>query len=174
MNVLAACAIASAIGISSDSIQAGVNGFVGVTHRLELVRERNGVSWVNNSIATTPERTLAAIRSYSEPIVLLLGGRDKDLPWEDLAKVIHQRVDHVVIFGEAGNKIAAAIGLPHQGEQLESISQKQTLIEALEETLRITRSGDVVLLAPGCTSYDAYRDFEERGEFFRKWVNDLS
>ena len=93
--------------------------FHGVPHRLELVRERDGVRWYNNSIATAPERTMAAIRSFEEPIVLLLGGRDKDLPWEQLARLVHERVDHVVLFGEAAGKIeqafraAGAAAFPH-------------------------------------------------------------
>ena len=83
--------------------------FRGVAHRLEFVREWNGAQWYNDSIATAPERTMAAIRSFTEPIVLLLGGRDKNLPWEDLAALVRQRVQHVVLFGEAAEKIAAAL-----------------------------------------------------------------
>lgn len=171
MNVLAACAIASALQLSPSAMQAGVEGFTGVSHRLELVRVLNGISWINDSIATAPERTLAAIRSFTEPLVLLLGGRDKNLPWETLAQIIHHRVDHVVIFGEAGKKIASAIGQP--GERLQSVSLKSSMMEALEEASHVAQKGDVVLLSPGCTSYDAYKDFEERGEDFRKWVNEL-
>ena len=81
MNVLAACALAVALNFSPDSMAAGVDGFNGVKHRLQLVRVVNGVSWFNDSIATAPERTLAALNTFDEPIVLLLGGRDKNLPW---------------------------------------------------------------------------------------------
>jgi UDP-N-acetylmuramoylalanine--D-glutamate ligase len=78
-------------------------------HRLELVRELNGVRWYDDSIATTPERVSAAVDAFSEPVVLLLGGRDKDLPWGELAELICRRVDHVVLFGEAAAKIKQAL-----------------------------------------------------------------
>ncbi len=173
MNVLAACALSVALNFSPDSMAAGVDGFNGVKHRLQLVRVVNDVSWFNDSIATAPERTLAALNTFDEPIVLLLGGRDKNLPWEPLAKAIHERVDHVVIFGEAGEKIAAAVGTPDASDRLQSVVRKETMIEALEATAGIVSHGDVVLLSPGCTSYDAFKDFEERGETFIDWVNGL-
>lgn len=173
MNVMAACALAIAIGLTPADMQAGVAGFTGVSHRFETVRIVDGVTWINDSIATAPERTLADLRSFSEPVVLLLGGRDKNLPWEDLARVVHARVDHVILFGEARQKIAEAISCPQPADRLASVTVCETLQSALEQARTLAQSGDVVLLAPGCTSYDAFKDFEERGEFFRKWVNDL-
>lgn len=173
MNVMAACTLAYALNFRPESITAGVTGLTGVKHRLQLVRELNGVSWINDSIATAPERTLAAIHSFTEPLVLLLGGRDKNLPWDDLAAAIHQRVRHVVLFGEAAEKIHQAIGEPIPGSSLLAITSKPTLVEALEEARRVAVSGDVVLLSPGCTSYDAFKDFEERGNTFSEWVNAL-
>jgi len=100
-NVLAACAIAAGATISLPGIQLAIETFDGIPHRLELVRELNGVRWYNDSIATAPERTIAAINSFEEPIILLLGGRDKNLPWDKLAQLIRKRVSRVVIFGEA-------------------------------------------------------------------------
>lgn len=173
MNTVAACAIAHAAGLPVTAMAAGIKGFTGVKHRLELVREHNGVSWYNSSIATAPERTMADINSFTEPLVLLLGGRDKKLPWDTLAARIHERVDHVVIFGEAMEKIAAAIAQPLEGDRLASVSLKKDFFDALEEARRISQPGDVVLLSPGCTSYDAFKDFEERGDIFRNWVNGL-
>jgi UDP-N-acetylmuramoylalanine--D-glutamate ligase len=96
-NVLAAFAIGHAAGFSLDALLEAVEDFRGVPHRLELVRELNGVRWYNNSIATAPERTIAVIHAFDEPIVLLLGGRDKDLPWEDLIALANERVDHIVL-----------------------------------------------------------------------------
>jgi UDP-N-acetylmuramoylalanine--D-glutamate ligase len=172
-NVLAACAIAAVLKINSFSISSAVSAFHGVKHRFEVVREFQGVTWINDSIATAPERTLAALRSISEPVVLLLGGRDKNLPWDELAKTIHQRVDHVVIFGEAGTKIIGALGETRPGSRLASISRFSTMNEALEKASEVARPGDVVLLSPGCTSYDAFKDFEERGNAYIEWVNRL-
>mgnify|MGYP002390939489 FL=1 len=172
-NVLAACALAFALDFDPASIAAGVKDFTGVKHREQLVRVVNGVSWINDSIATAPERTLAAINAFNEPIVLLLGGRDKNLSWDALATAILQRVEHVILFGEAADKISAAIGEPAAGGKLETLSITSGLLDALEEARRVAIPGDVVLLSPGCTSYDAFKDFEERGEIFINWVNAL-
>ena len=127
----------------------------------------------NDSIATAPERAYAALQSFNEPIVLLLGGRDKNLPWESLGAEIHKRVRHVVIFGEAGEKIAAALGTPRTGEFLQSVTRVDTMQAALERASHLATPGNVVLLSPGCTSYDAFKDFEARGEAFIEWVNSL-
>ena len=174
INILAACAIAFAAGLPAEAIRSGVEGFSGVTHRLEFVRSWGGADWYNDSIATAPERSIAAVRSFSEPVVLLLGGRDKDLPWGDLAELIRQRVDHVVLFGEAAGKILSAIGEPVQGKRPYSIERCSGLQEAVIAASRLVQEGDVVLLSPGGTSFDEFRDFEERGERFRQWVQDLS
>ncbi|MBI9049065.1 MAG: UDP-N-acetylmuramoyl-L-alanine--D-glutamate ligase [Anaerolineaceae bacterium] len=174
MNVSSAIAIAMAADIPLESIQSGITGFSGVAHRLEFVREWKGASWYNDSIATAPERTMAAINAFDEPLVLLLGGRDKKLPWDILAREIHQRVDHVITFGEASNLIIDAIGKTNPQERPYSVDQCQDLFEAVQIAAKRSENGDVVLLSPGGTSYDAYKDFEERGEWFRKWVKELS
>ena len=173
-NVLAAFAIGHAAGFPLDSMLEAAEEFRGVPHRLELVRELRGVRWYNNSIATAPERTIAAIRAFDEPIVLLLGGRDKDLPWEDLMQLVGERVDHVVLFGEAAEKIqktAERIGL-HENES--AFTRVQGLYEAVNHAAEIAEPGDVVLLSPGGTSFDEFKDFAERGERFREWVQALS
>ena len=180
-NVLAAFAIGHAAGLSLDAMLTAAEEFRGVSHRLELVRELHGVRWYNDSIATAPERTMAAIRSFDEPIVLLLGGRDKNLPWEDLADLVHQRVEHVVIFGEAANKIEAALRSPRRPERsVEGSGQTRTQVrctglrEAVAKAAEVAGSGSVVLLSPGGTSFDEFTDFAERGERFKTWVQELS
>ena len=117
LNVLAAITIGHAAGLNLDAMLEAIDNFHGVPHRLELVRELHGVKWYNDSIATAPERTMAAIRSFDEPIVLMLGGKDKDLPWEDLAELVRERVDHVVVFGQAAEKILGALGSQKSGEK---------------------------------------------------------
>jgi UDP-N-acetylmuramoylalanine--D-glutamate ligase len=117
---------------------------------------------------------MAAIRAFDEPIVLLLGGRDKDLPWEDLLRLVRERVDHVVLFGEAAEKIektAQSLGLRENGFKLMRVNGLQ---EAVIKAAEIAESGDVVLLSPGGTSFDEFKDFAERGERFREWVLALS
>jgi UDP-N-acetylmuramoylalanine--D-glutamate ligase len=174
LNVLAACAIAWSAGFPVEAMRSGVVGFGGVAHRLEFVRNYHGADWYNDSIATAPERTMAAIRAFSEPIILLLGGRDKNLPWQDLAELIHQRVEHVIVFGEASQKIVDALE-PQKFEKLpQSVSRFHTLKEAISAAADLARAGFVVLLSPGGTSFDEFNDFEERGERYCQWVNQLS
>ncbi|MGE5221105.1 MAG: UDP-N-acetylmuramoyl-L-alanine--D-glutamate ligase [Omnitrophica WOR_2 bacterium] len=176
LNVLAACAIAAAAGLPAGAMQAGVEGFTGVPHRLELVRVWNGSSWYNDSIATAPERAMAAIRSFDEPIVLLAGGRDKNLPWQEFAQLVKQRIDHLILFGEAAEKIEGAIQKEQNHSSGRPYSQVRCICleEAVQAAARVVEPGDVVLLSPGGTSFDEFRDFEERGEAFRRWVMKLS
>ena len=168
-NALAAFTVGLAAGWTLDSMLEAAEEFRGVPHRLELVRELRGVRWYNDSIATAPERTMAAIRSFEEPIVLLLGGRDKDLAWDDLAELVRIRVKHVVLFGEAADKIAQALA---QGG-VTTVSRCETLEQAVSRAAEVAQSGDVVLLSPGGTSFDAFKDFAERGERFKEWVSAL-
>ena len=115
-NVMAACAVSQAANLSILAIREAIMAFTGVAHRLEWVHSWRGADWYNNSIATAPERVMAAIHAFSSPtdmqrpVVLLAGGRDKKLPWGDLAELIHERVEHLILFGEAAQKIAAAVG----------------------------------------------------------------
>ncbi len=171
-NVLAAFAIGHAANLPFDAMLIAAEEFRGVPHRLELVREWNGARWYNDSIATSPERTMAAIRSFEEPIVLLLGGRDKNLPWKELADLVHQRVEHVALFGEAAPLIEAALG-PTSGKTRTQV-RCEGLREAVNRAAQVAESGMVVLLSPGGTSFDEFTDFAERGERFKAWVLELS
>jgi UDP-N-acetylmuramoylalanine--D-glutamate ligase len=174
MNALAAFAIGLAAGLPLDAMLSAVQEFQGVPHRLEFVRTWKGANFYNDSIATAPERTMAAIRSFDEPIVLLLGGRDKNLPWSELGELVRARVDHVILFGEAAEKIASALAATSQGNPPYTLELCRTLQEAVQAAVRRAQPGDVVLLSPGGTSFDEFTDFEERGEAFRKWVSALS
>jgi UDP-N-acetylmuramoylalanine--D-glutamate ligase len=168
LNVLAACAIAGAAGTPPEAMRAVVGAFRGVEHRLELVATLDGARWYNDSIATAPERVLAALRSFTEPIVLLLGGRDKKLPWEEMLTDALQRCRRIIAFGEAGELILRTLN--DLGAPSGLAVRVATLEEAVAEARRSARPGDVVLLSPGGTSYDAYRDFAERGDHFRRLV----
>jgi UDP-N-acetylmuramoylalanine--D-glutamate ligase len=173
MNVLAACAIASVAGLSTESMEAGVRGFRGVPHRLEFVRRVRGVDWYNDSIATAPERAVAAILAFDEPLVLMAGGRDKDLPWDEFARTACRRVDHLILFGEAAEKIARAVEAVRGESCALSVEICLGLEQAVEAAARVAQAGDAVLMAPGGTSFDEFVDFVERGESFRALVNDL-
>ena len=174
MNVLAAFAVGHAAGFGVEPMHEAVKDFRGVPHRLEFVRELRGVSWYNDSMASAPERSMAAIRAFDEPIVLLLGGRDKDLAWDELLQLVDERVDHIVLFGEAAEKIQKTI--THLGLDAKRFTVARTahLHEAVLKAADVARAGDIVLLAPGGTSFDEFKDFAERGERFRTWVQELS
>ena len=171
-NVLAAFTIGHAAGFKLDDMLDVVESFQGVAHRLELVRELDGVRWYNDSIATAPERSIADIHSFTEPIVLMLGGRDKNLPWDDLAKLVNERVDHLVVFGEAGEMIQKTVE-SFGGERAADVHRAEHLMDAVKLAANIAQSGDVVLFSPGGTSFDEFKDFAERGDAFRKWVQKL-
>ena len=172
-NAAAAAVVARLGGVSAAAIARAVAEFQGVPHRLELVARVNDVDYYNDSIATTPERTLAALRSFGQPLVLLLGGRDKHLPLEEMAREACRRCRAVVFFGESGPLLeeavqqAAAARPPNQRPQLVRVAG---LAEAVEESHAMARPGDAVLLSPACTSFDAYENFEERGAHFRRLV----
>jgi UDP-N-acetylmuramoylalanine--D-glutamate ligase len=175
-NVLAACVLAAAAGVPVDVLRREATSFAGVEHRLELVRDRGGVRWYNDSIATSPERAIAALRSFDEPLILLAGGRDKHLPWEEMAALIWRRVRHLVLFGEAAGLIEAAVErtkLTGSQVTLAGLHHAGNLEQAVELAAELAVPEDVVLLSPGGTSFDAYADFAERGEHFRQLVKAL-
>ncbi len=172
-NVLAAFTIGQAAGFKLDDMLEAVEGFRGVPHRQEFVRELHGVRWYNDSSSSAPERSMAAIRTFDDPIVLMLGGRDKNLPWGDIAKLICERVDHLVVFGEAADMIQKTVTTVC-GERGVDVHRVETLKDAVTVAANVASAGDVVLLSPGGTSFDEFKDFAERGEFFRKWVLELS
>ncbi len=129
--------------------------------------------WVNDSIATSPERSLAALRSFDEPLILLAGGRDKQLPWQEWAEGVYENVREVITFGEAATLIEETLTPLPNDCQLQSIHHGLDLEGAVELAQRLARPGDVVLLSPGGTSYDAYVDFAVRGQHFRDLVSSL-
>jgi len=168
-NVLTASCCALAAGAPLQAIREAAVSFEGVPHRLETVRNWRGVQWVNDSIATSPERAIAAMSAYDEPLVLLAGGRDKHLPWERWAELATERTRVVIAFGELRPIVEEAVA----GRSSVVLRQVETLAEAVALAAELARPGQVVLLSPGGTSFDAYVDFEERGVAFRELVNAL-
>ena len=175
MNALAAMVLADAAGADVAAMARVLTTFTGVEHRLEEVRRVNGVLWINDSIATAPERVIADLHSFAEPLILLAGGRDKDLPWQEFAQMAVRRVRVIILFGEASDLIREHIetALSSAGQEdvaLEALVAAGTLENAVHDAARRARPGDVVLLSPGGTSFDAFRDFAARGERFRELV----
>ncbi len=168
-NVAAATAVAAACDIGPQAVRKAVLDFKALPHRIEHVATVDGIDFFDDSIATAPERTLAALRSFDDPVVLLLGGRDKNLPLEDLAAEAVRRCRAVVCFGEAAPLFATALA----GGAV-AVEKAETLADAVDAARRLARPGDVVLMSPAGTSFDAYDNFERRGEHFRALVQALT
>ena len=173
-NALAAVAISASASLSIQAIYEGIIAFKGVPHRLEFVRSWGGADWFNDSIATAPERAIAALESFDEPIVLLAGGRDKNLSWTSLGEEIRQKVDHLILFGEVADLIQDTVGVVRPNLRPHTIDRCKNLEESIKIAAERVAPGDVVLLSPGGTSFDEFKDFEERGKRFKQWVKELS
>jgi UDP-N-acetylmuramoylalanine--D-glutamate ligase len=173
-NVLAACALVAPLGVSVPAMAQVARTFTGVEHRLELVGERKGVRYYNDSIATAPERATAALHSFSEPIVLLAGGRDKHLPWDTWAAAVQRQDVHVITFGEAAPLIERALAqLDPSCGRVPPIHRALHLAHAVQLAQQLAQPGQVVLFSPGGTSFDAFCDYVERGETFKRLVREL-
>ncbi|MEA3459988.1 MAG: UDP-N-acetylmuramoyl-L-alanine--D-glutamate ligase [Chloroflexota bacterium] len=174
-NILAACVLAGLAGASVGAMSHVAQTFEGVEHCLEFVRELRGVRYYNDSIATTPSRVVAALKSFEAPIILLAGGRDKCLLWDEMAKLTLQKVEHLVLFGEAAPIIGRAVRVTSNKLRVARpiVHRCATPEEAVEVAVRNAEPGDVVLLSPGGTSFDAFRDFAARGDRFKGLVRGL-
>lgn len=173
-NAVAACGITHALGAGADSMRAVLTTFAGVEHRLEHVADIGGVRYINDSIATAPERLIAGLEAMTRPTVVLLGGRDKHLPWDRAADLVCTHARAVVTMGEAAALIELALG--QSADRLgvaPPILRAHDLVDATQLARAAAHPGDAVLLSPGCTSFDMYRDFEERGRAFKNIVRQL-
>ncbi len=158
-NVMAAILVGLAAGLEKEAVVAAVRAFEPMHHRLETVFEGNGITWVDDSKATNPGAVIAALRSFDRPIVLIAGGKAKGTDFAELGKVISSRTKAAVLIGEAAPEIAKHI--------------KRSIVAnagSMEEAVAIARShatvGDVVLLSPGCASFDMFTSAEARGDAF--------
>jgi UDP-N-acetylmuramoylalanine--D-glutamate ligase len=167
-NAAAATAAARAVGIGDDAIAHALRTFPGVPHRLELVRERNGVRWINDSIATNTFSVRRGIEAYDAPLRLILGGRAKGEDFVPFARWLPDRVRSIYLVGEAADELAEAFDAA--GRRYERVG---TVAGAVAAAARDAEPGDVVLLSPACASYDQFRDFVERGDEFRRLVEEL-
>jgi UDP-N-acetylmuramoylalanine--D-glutamate ligase len=175
-NMLAAMAISGAAGATINAMSEIAQSFAGVAHRLEVISQKDGVTWINDSIATSPERAIAGLRSFEkgqQTLILLAGGKDKNLPWDSFATEVLAKVSFLIGFGQSGPMIVRLVQERARfGQQkAPNCAVVQRLDEAVELAARIASPNSVVLLSPGGTSYDAYKNFEERGEHFRHLVD---
>jgi UDP-N-acetylmuramoylalanine--D-glutamate ligase len=166
-NVLAAVSSGLLFGVAPDGIRAAVGGFRGVEHRLEQVAESDGVRYVNDSMGTQPDAVIAALRSYPRPLVMIAGGRTKDLDIDALANVVAERADAAVLIGESGPQLGEAFRAAGLGYT--EVAQADTLVRAhLAHADAGTRG--TVLLSPAAASFDMYVDYAARGRAFRDAV----
>jgi len=163
-NALAAALAARVAGLSLEAIGAGLRSFRALPHRLEPVREVDGVLWINDSKATNIASTAVALRALDRPYVLLLGGRHKGEPYSSLAADLRERCKGVVAYGEAKARIVADLA------GVVAVREAEGFEEALDVAGRLAAPGDAVLLSPACSSYDMFRNYEERGASFRALV----
>jgi UDP-N-acetylmuramoylalanine--D-glutamate ligase len=173
-NVLAACALAGEAGADVGAMAQVATSFTGVAHRLQLVRELRGVHYYDDSIATAPERSSPrCARSMNR--LCLCGGRDKHLPWEKAAQLIVERVSHVVLFGEMTDLVKSHLSNAKSQTSNAKLVMHEggTLENAVKVASQVAEPGDAVLFSPGGTSFDAYKDFAERGIKFAEYVNEL-
>jgi UDP-N-acetylmuramoylalanine--D-glutamate ligase len=166
-NVLAACAMAILAGASPDSLEDSIRKFKGVEHRIEWVRELDGVPYYNDSKATNVDAAIKALESFPGNIVLIAGGRDKAGDFSALRILVQQRVKHLVLMGEAADKIRQALS------GTVDMSEAPSMMEAVSMCRSLARPGDVVLLAPACASFDMFDNYEHRGRVFKDAVRSM-
>jgi UDP-N-acetylmuramoylalanine--D-glutamate ligase len=166
-NVLAAVVAARLAGVPAEAIRGAVENFKAVEHRLEYVATRNGVKFYNDSKATNVDATAKAVAAFPSGIHLILGGKDKGSPYTVLAPLLRERVRAVYTIGAAAAKIESQL------RGVVPIHSSKTLDAAVAAAAAAARSGDVVLLAPACSSYDQFENYEQRGRVFKELVQEL-
>lgn len=167
-NMMASVLAAKIAGISNESIQHTLNEFTPLPHRMEFVARKNRVDFINDSKGTNVSAVVRSLESFEEPVILIAGGKDKGEDYSLLAEAIRKKVKNLILVGEAKEKINRAVG----------DNSETFLVGTFEEAVYLayqkSRSGDVVLLSPGCASQDMFKNYEERGDRFKKIVNTLS
>lgn len=166
-NVMAALAAARFCGCSPESIVEAVSGFRGLPHRIEFAGEKHGVKFYDDSKGTNVDAVLRALQTFSTPVILLLGGRDKDGNFDALKPLLKEKTKQVVLFGEARERIEPQLG------GITPVDKEPTLKAAVLCAYHKARPGDIVLLSPGCASFDEFANYKERGNYFKEVVRNL-
>ena len=166
---MGAIAFAYLSGVSAEDIRDVLMSFQGVEHRLEPVRTLKDVLYINDSKGTNPDSTIKAIEAYDRPIVIILGGKNKGVPFAELAGLVKQRVKKAVLVGQAKEELAEAL----DAADFKDYVRVESFEDAVTEAANLAEPGDIVLLSPACTSWDMFKSFEERGRLFKKLVMEL-
>jgi len=159
--------------VSLDSIKKVAREFMGVEHRIEFVREVNGVKYYNDSIASSPTRTIAGLKAFEQKVILIAGGYDKHIPFEPMMPYIVDKVKTLYLCGATADKIENCLRefCEYNGEP--EIIRVENIAEAVEKISKTAQKGDIVTLSPACASFDAYPNFVARGNHFKELVNNL-
>lgn len=165
-NALAACSAAYLAGVAPSQMAKLLREFSGVEHRIEPVATLEGVRWFNDSKATNPESSIKALEAFPGQVILIAGGRDKNTDLAEFMNLVKQKVDQLILIGEAAARFAAAA----QAAGVKNIVQAGSLAEAVETAHQLARSPQVVLLSPACASYDMFDNYEQRGRIFKQLV----
>jgi UDP-N-acetylmuramoylalanine--D-glutamate ligase len=169
-NLAAAIAIAKQFGVKDAQIKACLPKFKALPHRLEFVAQINGVRWYNDSKATTPASSIVALESFEQPEIIIAGGSDKHLPFDEFGKKITQKAKAAILIGQTAPKIADAIKAAQPEFKIEFAD---SLAKAVELANHLAEPGDVVLLSTACASYDMFTNYEQRGEQFTELVRKI-
>ncbi len=172
-NLAAAMKIAKGFGATEQSIRDCLGEFKALPDRLQLVGNRNGVRWYNDSKATTPEGTMVALAAFECPKVLIAGGYDKHTPFDELGRKIAAGAKAAILIGQTARQIANAVQAASENDQRVDVRFAASLAEAVEMANRLAVSGDVVLLSPACASYDMFENYQQRGRLFAEYVQRL-
>ncbi len=170
-NICAALAATKTL-VDIDTAVETIKNFKGVEHRLEFVRELNNVKWYNDSIGTSPASTIAGLNAFNEDIILLAGGSDKGLDYKEVGEAIAKKVRTLILTGPTATKIEEATRNAVNGDKVE-ICFVENLEEAVKLANKKARKGDIVLLSPASASFDAFKNFEDRGNKFKEFTNAL-
>jgi len=168
-NALAAVACSRALGVAPETVAHVLRTFPGVAHRLEFVAEIDGVRYINDSKGTNPDASSKALQAYAEPIVLIAGGRNKGSDFTRFVRLIKEKARALVLLGESAGEIESVA----RREGVLNILRAGGLEEAVHLAKNAARPGDVVLLSPGCASWDMFKNYEERGELFKQVVLEI-
>jgi UDP-N-acetylmuramoylalanine--D-glutamate ligase len=171
-NYLAAIAAVSGLA-PREAIEAVAEAFGGVAHRCELVRTLRGVEYYNDSIASSPSRTIAGLRAFGKKVILIAGGKDKGIDYDALGPEIIRSVKTLVLTGMTAGKIRFAVENAPGYNGAPEIIEKEDFREAVLAAHEMAREGDIVVLSPASTSFDKFRNFEERGNYFKQIVSEL-
>jgi UDP-N-acetylmuramoylalanine--D-glutamate ligase len=167
-NLAGAMAIAKHFNVSDERLLAALPKFKSLPHRLEFVAAINDVRYFNDSIATTPQSVMVAMDAFSEPKIIIAGGYDKHIPFDELGREMAQKAKAVVLIGQTADIIAAAIRAVPKTATI--IEMADSMADAVAAAARLAEPGDVVLMSPACASYDMFENFQQRGQIFRDLV----